>query len=35
MHIPLDLETGKWRHLTPDELQTIDQLVENSAKTHD
>jgi 23S rRNA pseudouridine2604 synthase len=34
MHIPLDLETGKWRHLTPEELDVINQLTEQSSKTN-
>ncbi|WP_422862191.1 23S rRNA pseudouridine(2604) synthase RluF [Flagellimonas sp. W118] len=35
MNVSLDVPIGKWRHLTPKELQEINRLVSNSAKTHD
>nr|WP_299173705.1 23S rRNA pseudouridine(2604) synthase RluF [uncultured Allomuricauda sp.] len=35
MNVSLDVPMGKWRHLTPKELQEINRLVSNSAKTHD
>nr|WP_298790149.1 23S rRNA pseudouridine(2604) synthase RluF [uncultured Allomuricauda sp.] len=35
MNVSLDVPLGKWRHLTPKELQEINRLVSNSAKTHD
>ena len=36
MHITLDgIATGEWRYLTADEVETINQLVENSSKTEE
>lgn len=35
MNVKLDIPVGKWRHLTPKELNEINKLVENSAKTFD
>ncbi len=35
MNVKLDVEKGKWRHLTTDELSGIQDLVSNSDKTHD
>ena len=35
MNIELDIEVGKWRHLTDKELQEINRLVSESTKTHD
>lgn len=35
MNVSLDVPVGKWRHLTQQELQEINRLVSNSAKTHD
>ena len=35
MNIELDVEVGKWRHLTDSELQEINRLVSASEKTHD
>ena len=34
MNVNLDVEVGKWRHLTPKELQEINRLVAGSSKTH-
>jgi len=34
MNVNLDLPVGKWRNLTPKELQEINLLVGNSSKTH-
>lgn len=34
MNINLDIPEGQWRDLTNDELQEIDRLVKDSAKTH-
>lgn len=34
MNINLDVPEGEWRDLTKDELQEIDRLVKDSAKTH-
>ena len=35
MNIELDVEVGKWRHLTAAELKEINRLVSDSAKTFD
>ena len=35
MNIELDVEVGKWRHLTNAELKEINRLVSDSAKTFD
>jgi len=35
MNIKLDVEKGKWRPLTPNELNEIQNLVSQSDKTHD
>ena len=35
MHIQLDIETGKYRHFTSDELQELFRLIEDSSKTID
>ncbi len=35
MNITLDIPIGKWRYLTEDELQEINRLVADSAKTND
>ena len=35
MNIELDVEVGKWRHLTDNELKEINRLVSASEKTHD
>ncbi len=35
MNIKLDLPVGKWRDLTPEEMKTLDNLLEDSAKTTD
>ena len=35
MNVTLDIPVGKWRHLTEDELQEINRLVADSAKTND
>jgi len=35
MNISLDTSVGKWRHLTTAELNEINRLVAESAKTHD
>ncbi|RRQ47483.1 23S rRNA pseudouridine(2604) synthase RluF [Maribacter algicola] len=34
MNVTLDIPVGKWRNLTPDELNEINRLVHNSSKTH-
>jgi 23S rRNA pseudouridine2604 synthase len=34
MNIPLDVPIGKWRYLTPEELQDIHAMTSSSAKTH-
>lgn len=34
MNVNLDIPIGKWRHLTPTELQEINVLVSKSSKTH-
>ncbi|THD66327.1 23S rRNA pseudouridine(2604) synthase RluF [Robertkochia marina] len=34
MNVNLDVPTGKWRHLTKKEIDEINQLVADSAKTH-
>jgi 23S rRNA pseudouridine2604 synthase len=33
MNIELDVEIGKWRHLSDNELQEINRLVAESGKT--
>ena len=35
MNIELDTPVGKWRHFTPEELQELQSLLDDSAKTHD
>ena len=35
MNIKLDVPVGKWRHLTDDELVTLNALISDSSKTHD
>ncbi len=35
MNIKLDVPVGKWRHLTDDEMQEINLMIEDSRKTHD
>ncbi|WMN10889.1 23S rRNA pseudouridine(2604) synthase RluF [Marivirga salinae] len=35
MNVKLDLDKGKWRNLTPNELSEIQKLVSESDKTHD
>ena len=35
MNIALDTPVGKWRHFTPEELQELQSLLDDSAKTHD
>ncbi|WP_194774856.1 23S rRNA pseudouridine(2604) synthase RluF [Pararhodonellum marinum] len=35
MNVKLDLDTGKWRDLTDQELAEINRLIADSAKTHD
>lgn len=35
MNIELDVEVGKWRHITDSELKEINRLVSDSAKTHE
>jgi 23S rRNA pseudouridine2604 synthase len=30
-----NLQTGKWRYLLPDEINTINKMVENSIKTEE
>ncbi|SHJ28070.1 23S rRNA pseudouridine(2604) synthase RluF [Pseudozobellia thermophila] len=34
MNVRLDVPTGKWRNLSPEELGEINRLVEDSSKTH-
>ncbi|PIB38906.1 23S rRNA pseudouridine(2604) synthase RluF [Maribacter sp. 4G9] len=34
MNVTLDIPVGKWRNLTPEELNEINRLVRNSSKTH-
>ncbi len=34
MNIKLDLPVGKWRYITPEELNELNGLVSDSAKTH-
>jgi len=34
MHIPLDIVVGKWRDLTPKELEQLQWLIQDSSKTH-
>lgn len=34
MHIPLDIAVGKWRDLTPKELEQLQCLIQDSSKTH-
>ncbi len=35
MNIKLDLPVGQWRDLKPEELQTLNQLLQDSSKTYD
>ena len=35
MHVKLDLAVGKWRDLSPAEMKRLNELVSDSAKTHD
>lgn len=35
MNVKLDIPVGQWRDITQDELNEINRLVEQSAKTHD
>ncbi len=35
MNVKLDVDKGKWRNLTPNELDEIQRLVSESDKTHD
>jgi 23S rRNA pseudouridine2604 synthase len=35
MNIHLDTKVGQWRHLHPDELQELNDLISDSEKTHD
>lgn len=35
MNVQLDVEKGKWRHLSEKELKEINRLVSNSSKTYD
>lgn len=35
MNVKLDVEKGKWRYLSTDELKEIQELVSHSDKTHD
>ena len=35
MNIQLDMPKGKWRHLRPEEIQKLKQLVQDSSKTED
>lgn len=35
MNIKLDTPIGKWRHLTDNELETLNALISDSSKTHD
>lgn len=35
MNVKLDVDKGKWRNLTPNELKEIQELVSHSDKTHD
>lgn len=34
MNIKLDVKVGKWRYFKPDELNTLNQLLNQSSKTH-
>jgi 23S rRNA pseudouridine2604 synthase len=34
MNIKLDVKVGKWRYFNPDELNTLNQLLNQSSKTH-
>ena len=34
MYISLDVEEGKWRYITDEEMAEIHRLVADSAKTH-
>lgn len=34
MNVSLDIPTGEWRDLTPEELSILNQMVSDSAKTH-
>lgn len=35
MNIDLDIPVGKWRDLTEEELQTLNDLLEDSTKTEE
>ena len=35
MNIKLDTEIGKWRHLTVDEMNELNNLIADSSKTHE
>ena len=35
MNIHLDTKVGQWRHLHPEELQELNDLISDSEKTHD
>jgi len=35
VNIPLDVPVGKYRHLTPEELDTLDRLIGDSVKTEE
>jgi len=35
MNVALDVEVGKWRHLTDAELKEINRLISDSSKTHE
>ena len=34
MNIKLDIKVGKWRYFKPEELNTLNQLLSQSSKTH-
>ena len=34
MNVKLDVKVGKWRYFKPDELNTLNQLLNQSSKTH-
>lgn len=35
MNIQLDIEIGKWRHLTQEEMNALNNLIADSSKTHE
>ncbi|SDS08292.1 ribosomal large subunit pseudouridine synthase F [Gillisia sp. Hel1_33_143] len=35
MNVSLDIPTGEWRDITPEEIDTINKMVSSSAKTHE